>query len=104
MTQETDTNTNKFSNRSLGTVFWIEAPAIYILFMMASYGIMIILEGYVADSTIKIIHFILMGLGTIIASNYILIVSKNTSKPIFTLLARILAVSYILLFIATTLA
>ncbi len=92
---------NKLLSRSLGSVYWIEAPAIYLLFMMCSYGLMIALKPKgINETTLHFIHIVLMGIGTVTASTYIWLASTNTSKKIFTYLARISVVAYLALYAA----
>lgn len=91
----------KLSSRSLGLVFWVEAPAIYALFMLASYGIFLVLKSYGIESGVRNgVHLGFMGAGTLVASAYIWLVAKNTSTLVFTVLARCCALGYVGLFIA----
>ena len=92
-------NNNKLLSRPLGSVYWIEAPAIYLLFIMCSYGLMIALKPQgINESTLHFMHIVIMGLGTVFASTYIWLTSSNTSKKLFTLLARISVVAYLALY------
>lgn len=86
--------------RTLGTVFWLEAPAIYILFLLVGYGALLVADSYGITPELRLrIHFGFMGLGTVAASVYIWMASENTSRRIFTVAARLFAVAYVVLFL-----
>ncbi|MEW8441874.1 MAG: hypothetical protein AB2689_27320 [Candidatus Thiodiazotropha taylori] len=88
-------------NRTLGTVFWLEAPALYILFVLLGYGLWFILKSGDFDQEITQNVFIaILGLGVVAASVYTWLVSKNTSRQLFTVLARLSVLFYIGLFIS----
>jgi len=93
-------NNSWFSKRTLGLAFWMEAPAILVLFYMFSFGMLLLLkEQGIDELIIKNIQISIIGLGVLVASTYIWLVSKNTSRRIYTILSRIYVLLNLTLFV-----
>ena len=95
----------RFSDRPPGSVWWLEAPAIYLLSLMSSYAVRLILEANGAGRmTLVTCHITLTGAGVLLASGYIWPTSANTSSRLFTHLARLSVLLYAALYIATVIS
>ncbi len=80
---------NSLFARPLGSVFWLEAPAIIVVVVMVSYGLKLSLETLgVADSILNNLHLFFIGLAVTLSNGYIWLTSQNTSKVIYTYLSR----------------
>ncbi len=92
---------NGFKSRTLGTVYWIEAPGIFMFFVILGYGAWFLLkDNGVSLSMMRSVYYIFLGLGVVLSCSYIWGTSKNTSKYIYTLLAKASVITYLCLYLA----
>jgi len=88
--------------RTLGTVYWVEAPALYVLFLLAAYGLWAVLKSQGADETALRNAFLsVMGVGTFVVSGYVWLASNNTTTRMFAVLAKLSALIFVGLYLST---
>ena len=100
MDTEVQDNNSWLSKRTLGLAVWLEAPAIVLFFYLINYGAALLFNEQGVDETIiKNIQISIIGFGILLASSYIWLVSNNTSRQIYTILARLYVLINISMFI-----
>ncbi|MET0067004.1 MAG: hypothetical protein ABW076_11735 [Candidatus Thiodiazotropha sp.] len=79
----------KLSKRPLATVYWLEAPGIIVMTVLIGFVIGLILRNKgMAGEDVGQIKVLLVFVGNLVAGGYIWLVSSNTSRLLYTWLAR----------------
>ncbi|MCG7984953.1 MAG: hypothetical protein JAY90_19645 [Candidatus Thiodiazotropha lotti] len=77
------------AKRPLGTVYWLEVPVIIMMSVLLAFVVGLVLQNNgMPGEKIGQLKMIMVFVGNLVAGGYIWLVSKNTSREIYTWLAR----------------